>query len=124
MRHSGVWYFNLSCIIAQISHIYILHLQHKNGLFKKACSFLHLFHTSLTYNSQTKLAPTAKSCLSTFIEAATGECPSAADPMALTMSSGTVIGIPVLPLTLTAKSSSTQDSSCCLQDRIYMRQGH
>jgi len=84
-------------------------------------SILHLFCTSLTYNSQTKLAPTAKSCMSTFIEAARGECPSAADLMALTMSSWTAIWIPALPPTLTAKSSSTQDSSCHLWDRTYMR---
>src|SRR5882724_6803537 len=55
------------------------------------------------------------------IEAARGECPSAADPMALTMSSGMAIGIPTLPPTLMAKISSTQDSSCCLRDRTYMR---
>src|SRR5882724_2635186 len=29
------------------------------------CSNLHIFYTSLTYNSQKKLAPTAKSCMST-----------------------------------------------------------
>src|SRR5882724_11300568 len=39
----------------------------------------------------------------------------------LTMSSGMVIGIPALPPTLMAKSSSTQDSSCRLWDRTYMR---